>query len=140
MSELKKAKPEIYVKLGGKVRKLLFSLWAKAAIQEDKGRDFLPSINYQEPNIHEINILLWACLLDGSPELDGGTPAERRKAQKKVMGWLDGLEDYSELVSKLFQAILNSMPKQENSEEDKTEGEDGQEKKPETDDQKNSPS
>lgn len=111
-SELSKAKPEVYITLGGERRKLLFNHWARALIQEDKGVDFLSEVDLKTLPIHHTITLVWAGLVDGCPELDGCTPQERRQAQKRVAGWIEELKDLTPLITALYNALINSAPKQ----------------------------
>lgn len=120
MSNLDKAKPAVAIELGGRVRRVVFDLWAISIIEEERGEKFL--LELKNLTIPKLLFLLWAGLVSDSPELDGVTSEERRAAQKKVVEWVNASGLKMEQVSKVvLEAFKNSSPLSSEGAESKNE-------------------
>lgn len=107
MGELKKAKPFESIILGGKERRLVFNLWSRACMQEEKGNNFFAKVDWTNISYFEIISFLWACLLDQHPEFDSGHVDLRRKKLKLVAKLFADLSEEDQ--GKVQVAVLNAV-------------------------------
>jgi hypothetical protein len=120
MSNLDKAKPAVAIELGGRVRRVVFDLWAISIIEEERGEKFL--LELKNLTIPKLLFLLWASLVSDSPELDGATSEDRRIAQKKVVDWVNASGLQIKQISKVvLEAFKNSSPLSSEGAESKNE-------------------
>ena len=120
MSNLDKAKPAVAIELGGRVRRVVFDLWAISIIEEERGEKFL--LELKNLTIPKLLFLLWAGLVSDSPELDGATSEDRRIAQKKVVDWVNASGLQIKQISKVvLEAFKNSSPLSSEGAESKNE-------------------
>lgn len=108
---LEKAKPGVYIKVGGADRRLVFDMVALSVIEEDKDDQNWLQKAVRKPSFGVIAYLVWAGLLRDYPELDSPDRMERRAKQRQVSDWCEALEtDIEDVAKNLFRALENSTP------------------------------
>jgi hypothetical protein len=95
-----KARPDIPIKIGGKLRHLRLDLNAMAEFEGATGQSLFGAniVQIQKMGAKGLRALIWACLLHENKEL----------TIEEVGGWikLDNLADIAEQINKAFEAAV----------------------------------
>lgn len=117
MNDLKLAKPEVEIELGGRVRLLKFDFWALSLVEEECGLAFLGG----KITTNKLIILTWAGLLAHDPTLEAETKAERKQKLRIVGDWIFERQDLAGVTEKIVEALQNSFGKSDAEEGAKNE-------------------
>lgn len=103
-----KARPDIHVELGGKTRRLVFTLEAINILEQYAQKEFgVKSIwegfNWKQLSAQEITRIIWACLLTDEPDIKY-TEVERMCDFTAIIGLAEGL------VAAVMVMVENAMP------------------------------
>lgn len=112
MSNVDKALPQVCVDLGGEKRRLLFTLYSFALLEDlgifselrrkgEKGISRMP--------LKKLLALTWVALLEDCPELDGYDAETRQAGMRTVGRWMTEAGDLPAVSAKVGQAFANAI-------------------------------
>jgi hypothetical protein len=94
-----RANPVVELEIGGKVRKLLFTVNAACLIEKELGREVLTGLFQTGNGYREIRAVMWAMLKHAEPSL----------TLEQVGGWLE-LPRFSDYIKALLEAYSKAFP------------------------------
>lgn len=99
MTNIQRAKPEVFIELGGKSRALSFTFGALATIEKELGVNTLGNDFWKNLTARGVVAMLWAALKKGDPEL----------TIDQVGDMLD-FSDLGNVMEKLKEAMTQASP------------------------------
>lgn len=111
MSNIDKVKPEVTIELGGKVRKISFTLGALSSIEKELGVNTLGNDFWKNLSARGIVVMLWAALRKNDPSLNIDD-----------VGDMIDMSDLEPIMEKLKEALSTAMPDTKGKGSGKSEG------------------